>query len=448
MDWAKSNCFYKCRPNAFPRPLTAVATLLFLLMSAPATTWAQGIFLTGIGPINQGMAGAAVAAPLDSAGALFWNSATMSGLKQSEMEIGLGFVLPTTTLSSDAFGLAGSTQGEPGVTPVPTMSFVLKNDCSDWTWGFGVFGIGGFSSNFPASSLANPASANPILTPQPPNGVGVGRVFSHAEIYQMVPAVSYALTEKLAISFAPTVDLANVQADPLLFAPPNVVGGIPTYGPGTGTRFAWGGGFQVGAFYTTDSCWNFGASFKSNQWFEPLRFNSNDALGNPVFDKVRFDLPAITSIGASYTGFERIVYAVDVRWFDYADAIGFNGSGYRPDGSVAGLGWRNVVSVSNGLQYSVNDCLKLRVGYMYIENPVPSSQEQFNLGTPLIMNHFVSVGASYNIRQNIAASIAYTHGFQASLTGPYVVPAGPIPGTSITSTTSADEVIVGFTVQF
>lgn len=242
--------------------------------------------------------------------------------------------------------------------------------------------------------------------------------------------------------------MADIQAEPLLFAPPNIVAGVPTYGPGTGTRYAWGAGFQLGAYYITDYKWRLGASYKSTQWFEPLRFNSNDSLGNPVHDKVNFNLPSIISIGAAYTGFERLLYAIDVRYIDYSSAAGFNGNGYRADGSVSGLGWRSVMSVANGVQYAFTERLNLRAGYTYVGNPVPFSQEQFNVGTPLIMTNFVSVGASYMIRQNVAANISYTHGFQASLTGPYVTPAGPIPGTSITSTTSADLLIAGLTMQF
>jgi long-chain fatty acid transport protein len=256
------------------------------------------------------------------------------------------------------------------------------------------------------------------------------------------------LTDKLSVGFGLNLDVADVQADPLLFAPPNVVLGIPTYGSGTGTRFAWGGGFDVGAYYITDYSWRLGVSYKSKQWFEPLRFNSNDLLGDPIVDKVRFDLPSITSIGAAYDGWNRIVYAIDIRWYDNSDAAGFGSQGFRPDGSVRGLGWRDIISINNGIQYCVNDCLKLRLGYQYIENPVPSAQEEFNVGTPLIMNHFLSVGASYTIRDGILAHISYTHGFRNSVTGPYVTPLGPIPNTSITSTTSADQIIVGLTVLF
>src|SRR5581483_1736847 len=130
-------------------------------------------------------------------------------------------------------------------------------------------------------------------------------------------------------------------------------------------------------------------SYKSMQWFEPLRFNSSDQLGNPVFAKVGFNLPSITSFGAAYTGFKRLLYAVDVRYFDYSSALGFNGTGFRPDGSVAGLGWRSVWGVSNGLQYTATDRLSLRAGYTFIENPIRSSQEQFNVATALFMQHFL-----------------------------------------------------------
>lgn len=429
--------------------LPAVSAILVVLaLGVPTAVRAQGIYLPAIGPINQGMGGAAVAAPLDSAGSLNWNPATISGLSRSEIGVALGVILPTMTLSSEAFGLAGTTRGQSGPMPVPTMSFVLKNPNSPWTWGVGVYGIGGFSANFPSSSLADPASANPILTPQPPNGVGVGRIYSHADIYQVAPTVSYALTDKLSAGFAPTIDLADVQVDPLTFAPPSISSGVATYGPGTGSRYSWGGGFQLGLYYITDFNVRLGASYKSKQWFEPLHYNSNDALGNPVFSTLSLNLPAIVSVGAAYTGFERLLYAVDVRYFDYENALGFGGSGFRPDGAVIGLGWRSVVGVANGLQYSLTDRLNLRTGYTFIENPVPSAQEQFNVATALIMQHFYSVGASYQLRCNVLVNVAYTHGFSNSLTGPYVTPAGPLAGTSITSTTYADWITAGLTVLF
>jgi long-chain fatty acid transport protein len=433
-----------CIGVARTRCLVSGFALLAALLNASSVAHAQGIFLTGTGPINQSMGGAAVAAPLDSAGALNWNPATISGLNRSEMAIALGVVIPTTSLGSSipGLGLSGITNGGPGVSPVPTMSFVLKNPDSAFTWGVGVYGIGGFSSNFASNALG--PGANPVLTPQPGlGGVGAGRVFSQAQIYQIAPTVSYALTEKLSFGFAPTIDLANAQADPMFLAPPT---GPGLYGPGTGSAFTWGGGFQLGVYYIINPSWRIGASYKSIQWFEPFHYQSNTLLGDPVFDRLRINLPSITSVGASFNGFERMVWAVDVRYFDYENASGFNGTGITSTGAVAGLGWRSVVGVSNGVQYSFTDRLSGRVGYTYIDNPIPSSQEAFNIGTSLIMKNFLSIGASYRMRHNLLANVAYTHGFQASLTGPYYPPIGNAG--SITSSVSVDWIQAGLTLQF
>src|SRR2546423_6703744 len=74
----------------------------------------QGVALPAAGPVNQSMAGAAVAAPIDAMGALYWNPASISGLSSSEMSFGLGLLLPTTSVSSS---LAANSLGA-GVPPV------------------------------------------------------------------------------------------------------------------------------------------------------------------------------------------------------------------------------------------------------------------------------------------------------------------------------------------
>src|SRR6516225_1799541 len=85
----------------------ALGAIMLGLCTTPAR--AQfGLAVSGVGPINRSMGGASTAAPLDSAGALYWNSATIGALPTSEMEFGTGFVIPRTTLSSvvpaDALG--------------------------------------------------------------------------------------------------------------------------------------------------------------------------------------------------------------------------------------------------------------------------------------------------------------------------------------------------------
>ena len=70
--------------------LVAFATLLFMTLGREPARAQFGMAVSGVGPINRSMGGAAVAAPIDSAGAIYWNPATISGLGRSEMEFGTG----------------------------------------------------------------------------------------------------------------------------------------------------------------------------------------------------------------------------------------------------------------------------------------------------------------------------------------------------------------------
>ena len=258
-----------------------IALIAVLVTVLAGTAQGQGIALDGAGPVNRSMGGAATAAPIDSIGALLWNPGSIGGLPTSELAFGFEALLPTEEVSSSiaqgalgggfpAATLAGSTQGEPGITPIPSMAWVHKVQDSRWTCGLGMFGIAGFSANYPASLT------NPILFPQnnQPGGFGgLGHVAANAQYFQIVPTCCYALTDKLSVGFGPTVTLGRVTATPLSFVAPDDADGslVARYPVSATTRYSWGGGFQLGAYYVTDAAWQFGFSFKSPQWFEPYR---------------------------------------------------------------------------------------------------------------------------------------------------------------------------------
>lgn len=415
--------------------------------------------MPSVGPVNQSFSGVSAACPIDSIGAINGNPATISGLKTSEVAFGLGLVLPTTSLESSVaanalgpglppVGLSGSSDSEPGVCAVPTIGFVNRNPCSPWTIGLGIFGVGGFSANYAASTT------NPIAMPQATGATligGLGRIHAKAEIYQVVPTVSYALSDRFSIGVSPILTLANVSASPFFLAPPNDANGdgFASYGPGDGTRTAFGGGFQVGAYYITDAQFRFGASYKSPQWLEPIRMNSQNEIGGPTFFTYNFDMPSITTLGVAYSGFERWLFATDFRYFDYANADGFRQSGFDPDGSVAGLGWDSVFSVSQGVQYEITDRLTLRTGYTFNQNPISDEQAFFNVASTLIIQHWYSLGATYRWSDRVSSTIAYTHGFENSVTGPFYHPTfGALAGTSVTERVSADILSAGVTVAY
>jgi long-chain fatty acid transport protein len=393
--------------------------------------------LGGVGPVNRAMAGAATAAPIDAAGAIHWNPASISGLQSSEVLFGMELLLPTEALSSQYGPFSGATGGEPGVTPIPSMALVHKLADSPWTLGLGMYGIAGFSVNYPANMLPG----NPALSPPPPNGAGLGRIDTDAQFLQIAPVAALAISDKLSLGFGPTLTLAKLSVDPLFFVSPNAPGEYPG---GSGTRYNWGGGFAAGVYYITDTSWHLGLSFQSPQWFEGLRVHTSDAAGGPRQETLSFDFPMFLSLGVAYAGIEDWLVACDVRYYDYKHTAGFGDpAGCDASGKVTGLGWESVVSVHTGVQYHATERLYLRVGYQFNENPISSAAAFFNVASPLIVQHQITTGLSYHLTTNLIFSLYYVHAFESQLTGP-----GPLPGYSVTSAISADALGMGFTLRY
>lgn len=424
---------------------TVWTALLLIVGGMTAPAFGQGVALRAVSPVSESMGGAVTAAPIDAAGAIHWNPASISGLGGSEMSFGMGLIIPQSELSSriDFLGLSGADDSEPGAVPAPSMALVWQSDDSPWTFGFGTYAIGGSRVNYPASTT------NPILMPQS-TGFGLGRLSAEVEVFQIVPTVSYAFTERLSIGFAPTVTVARMVASPLFLAPKDDADGDGQYSypTGVGTRYIWGGGFQVGLYYTTPSHWHFGASVKSPQWMEPFRYKSENQLGEPTTVKFHLDYPLIISTGVAYSGWDRWIVSCDLRYFNYANTCGFKDLGTGPLGNVNGLDWNNIVAASFGVQRQVTDNLFVRFGYSVNENPIDSDAAQFNVASPLIIKHALHTGVSYLFADNWMVTMAYVHCFEADAVGPMHDAQGAIPGTEVKSKASADAFSLGFTKRF
>ncbi len=437
--------------SRFPAPVKYLGlALLTVGLGTPLVRGQAGIAFTASGPVNKSFGGAGVAAPIDAIGTLFWNPAATAGLPTSEMDFGAEILYPQSRLASSApampFGpggptviASGSTRGDDGVFPLPAMGLVYKPEGSNLTYGLGIFLIGGFGVNYPE------APTNPILSAQPPFGAGLGPIFAQLDILQLAPTVAVNITDRLAVGVGPTLDLSQLRADPFFLAPPNPNG---AYSPGTHSRYTWGGGAQAGVYYGVSDGWRLGASVKSPQWFEDFRFQSVDSLGRPRTLSQNIDFPAIYSIGTSYAGIDRWLFAADLHYVDFANAATAGPGGYTPEGAARGLGWKSVFGVNLGAQYRMSDTLTLRGGYSWNQNPIDSMNTIFNVASPVIVEHTVYVGASYRITDQFLMSLAYAHAFQNSETGPIITPLGTVPASSVTNTASADSLLFGFTVLF
>jgi long-chain fatty acid transport protein len=434
--------------------LLSLSLTAFVAMASAAQAQ-QGVSIAGTGPVNLSFAGATTAAPLDAQGALYWNPATLMGLERSELGVGLALLYPQTRLTTGLGGSAilpgvppkdiiDSQRSDAGVFPLPGFAFAYKPEDQPWAVGIGAFPIGGFSVNFPASRDTL------VLSARAPLGVAQGPIFTNLQVFNLVAAGSVQLTDKLSFGFAPVINMTFLQEDPGIAAIPDVNFGVPNYPSLTHSRFSWGAGFDVGLYYELTKAWRLGLSYRSTQWLESLHFHDADPQGRPRNDTVRADFPSIASLGVSYAGLERWLFAADVRYVDYKNSKGFGGGGFNPDGSLNGLGWNSIFEIALGAQYQVTDCITLRSGYSFNENPIPGRFATENAGSGAVERHTLYVGGTYRCNQCVQLSVAYVHVFGNSITGPVVLPGiATLPASFVRDeVTGVDSVIAGITVQF
>ncbi len=436
-------------------PVYRVAISLVAVWGGLAS--AQGVYAPGIGPVNRSMGSAAVAAPLDSMGAINWNPATMSAFQQSELSCSVEFLIADIDASSSVQGIgAGSTSSESGACLLPNMAWVHKTPDPRLTVGIGILSVAGFQTNY------NADPTNPILAPQRTLGTfplgGFGRVNSEAAFIDFSPNIAYAFTDQFSVGVAPVLTMSRLSVSPMVFAGLDDANGdlISTYPVGSGERYSWGGGANFGAYYIYDCNWSFGAGLKTPRWMEDYRFNTTDENGLPQVAKFDWDLPMVVSIGTSYNGFESTVIALDLRYIDYKNANGFGDSGLNPDGSLAGLGWDSVMAVALGLQHQVSETTLLRAGYVYNQNSIPDQATQFNIAAPLHYQHTISGGLTYQPIRSLALNMSYSYTPLSEISGPITLPPNaptatppiPVPGSSVTSSLSAHALDFGITVKY
>jgi long-chain fatty acid transport protein len=426
-----------------------------LLVVASSSRAQYGPLLTGVGSGNRSIGGVATALPLDPVGALRWNPATLSGFRQSQMEFSVEALYPRTRISSsvapNAFGqgfpattLAGTTDGESGIAPLPSFGLVWVPEESRFTFGFGVTCVGGFSLNYPGSTT------NPILTPQPPRGFGVGNLYALFQLFEITPTVSYQITDRLSLGFSGILGLSTLEFDPgFVFTPDDANGdGFTTFPAGTHTRTNFGGGFQIGLFWQDESGWNLGASVKSPVWFERFRYFTQDELGRPRTTRFGLEEPMILSAGVSYTGIENLSLGVDFRFIDFRNTRGFRDFGFDSTGAVQGVGWSSMYVIALGGAYQVSDRLGVRAGYSFNNNPIDQNNAFFNIASPLLIQHVASAGAFFDLTTSLQLSLSYVRIFEGTASGPFYTRTGPVPGTNVSIDSTADSLVLGVKVKF
>lgn len=370
----------------------------------------QGLYLPGGGAAHVSMGGASTATPVDAIGALYWNPAAIGRLGRSEAAIGGAFLFPEIGLESSAPGRrSGRTRSDSGAGVASSLGMVYQPDDQPLTFGMGLMTLGGGGVNFPGDTT------NPILSGVGPLRNVQGPISSSLTLAQMTPTIAYRATERLVFGFGPTVSIAVASFDPAFFGPPDDANGdgIGTFPTGAHSRPFWGGGLRAGVVYSVTDRLDVGFGYTSPQWFEKWKYHARNELGAPRTLFLNATLPAIYSWGVAYRPIDRLLLAVDLRYFDYTNTDLF-GTPLR-DG---GLGWRGVFAAAIGGRFQATERAALSAGYIYNDNPIPSVGTLFNVQGPAINQHTIATGLTTKVTDSLSMSLGYAYGFRNTLSGP------------------------------
>lgn len=406
----------KLSNRVFTRTLlaTACATALSIPFAAQAT---NGYFAHGYGTKAKGMAGAGVALPQDALAAAT-NPAGMV-LVGNRVDFGIEWFRPDrSAYTAWPGGVESWKEGNEAQNFfIPEFGYnQMLND--RMSWGVSVFGNGGMNTSY-NTGVYSTGTANGSHT-----GVDLAQLF-------IAPTLSMKINDKHSVGVSLNLAYQRFKATGLSDFCGFTPGGNPAgcgdgiltgltdqdydTSTGVGVRIGWVGKLTdqltVGATYQSKT--RMGAFDKYNQLF---------AEGGD------FDIPSNYAIGLAFEATPELTVALDVERIKYTDVASISNpntgwtqaaAGVNELGTAAGpgFGWDDMTVVKLGLSYQYSKDLVLRAGWNHGGQPIPSTETQFNVIAPAVVEDHLTLGATMTLANGAELSGYYMHAFEETLNG-------------------------------
>jgi long-chain fatty acid transport protein len=442
-----------------PTPTLLKAVLLAAVSGSLASSAfaTDGYFVQGFGAVNSALGGAATAGnDQDLIGSIYKNPATGVLFADRTGSIVFGDIIPSveTDSSITALGLHGSSDST--INGVPYLSLMSSWKSSNPNVAF----FAGAVSEAGLSFHSATSTTNPIFMPQAgsagnpyaPYGFGgFGDVRSTLYVIRIPVGLAGSSPDGWSWGFALAPSIGRNLFSPAAFAAPGIAPDtLPVYGAVQQEDIEFGLGAQGGLRCQVDKDLSLGVSLSSPTWFHSYSWTIHDPSGAARTVSFMMDRPLTAQVGMNYAAAASTHIVADLGYIAYGETNGFKNSGFKADGSMAGLGWKDSYTFELGVQQAVTSDIVVRAGYNYCSDPIPAAATFYNVGSPLSIENHLSVGTSVTLAPHTTLDISYTHGFSHSQTSGWYNPKvpGAVPGSSITSKISGNEFAIGTTFRF
>jgi long-chain fatty acid transport protein len=405
-----------------------------LLAGAPA--WAaNGHLLHGVGAVNSAMGGAGVALPNDTLGALNLNPALLTELDGYKFEFSAEYNDAKNAVESSVQTpvgtFSGRTEDSGDRSVIPAFGFTAHKPGTPIAFGVGFLGLAGFGVDYAQDNT------NPLLAPQPR---GFGRVYSNYQLLKIPVVAALQVNPNLSIGASFNAGHAILTADPAGFSTPDCAGPNNCVFPRVNNDGAFGWGVGVGVLYKVTPQLNLGLSYSTEQKYQEFVWNTTVANTSlPTYGtarKVRFKLnaPPILVGGLGYKPTPKLSIALDGKWINYESTDGFKDA----------LGFKDITVVGLGIQFQATPTITVRLGGNHCDSPIDSSNVFGAVPVPAVFQNRITAGFGQQVTSSLTLNLGYYHVFKNRVSGPFQTPAGPAPGTRVTTEMEMDALVATF----
>lgn len=395
--------------------LVGLVTLSIGLPSVGHAT--NGMFLIGQGMKARGAGGAAIAFPQDAlAGAA--NPATI-GFLESRADIGGDLFLPDAEV--ELGGFSQKSRANTYVMPVMGMGYKFNRKL---TMGFSATPAGGGGSRYSQNVYNKITGADVDAT------LGVQLM-----VMQMSPTVAYRLNKQNQIGASVVMSLQTFRAFGLDYFSNFTSTGLFTdkltnngndWSYGAGGRVGWMGRFM-------NERLSLGAAYTSRIYMTEFR-KYTDLFA----EKGDIDTPSNFGVGIAYEFTPKLTVAMDVTRTLYSDINSIGNASVTISGSPfpvsqtenalglkngLGFGWNDQTVYKLGTAYKYNNDWTFRAGWNYGKSPIDETNGEvlFSIVAPAVVQHHLTLGATYAASPNAEWSFSYVHAFEFEQRGPTLI---------------------------
>jgi long-chain fatty acid transport protein len=353
-----------------------VAVALALGTAAPFALATNGDHMLGLTAIQNGMAGAVVAAPQE-ASTILVNPAGMAELdiKDVRFDLGLGFLNPPRRINGF--------ESDSNVYMMPTGAAAFRvND--KLTLGMGIGGLSGMGVDF-ADIMAAGGNQFFVTTKQ---------------FFKVAPGFAYRVSDQLSVGATLNLNYQSLaMANSTFSLPQNQV-------------FGWG--VTAGLIWKFNKQLQLGASWSSKQKMSDFEWNT--AQGKV---SMRMDGPQTLAVGLAWRPSPGLLVEADVKkiWFnDVMNSIPVSVPAGSPVPSVFNFGWSNQTVYALGVQKDIGDKMQVRAGFNYGKSPIGPEDVTNNYGSLAVVEKHLALGVSRKFSDKVTGSLSYVHAFKNSVT--------------------------------